>query len=168
MPRSKLSDTEKNSLIVRLCQAFSQIKKDDEAAQFLTDLLTKTEIERIALRLKIAEMLIDELSYEKIKDLTKVSQGTVARVSEWLKISGTGYRLILERTKSIPELKLKPTEWSKTKRKYPSYYWPEILLEEIISSAGKRHKQRLEKTINQLDKKSVLYKQLSSILSGRK
>ncbi|MFH1855354.1 MAG: YerC/YecD family TrpR-related protein [bacterium] len=165
MPKSKLPQREKNALILRLCQALCQIRKEDEAAKFLTDILSKTEAERLALRLKIAELLINNFEYEEIKMKLKVSEGTIARVSEWLKISGEGYRLILERTKSVPEIDIRPKQWSEIKRKFPQYYWPEILLEEIISTAGKRHKRKLEKTIAQLDKKSSLYRRLSSLLS---
>jgi len=167
MPKSKLSSSEKNSLIVRFCQSLSQIKNPNEAAKYMTDLLSKSEIEKLSIRLKIAELLIAEKSYLEICSELKTSKGTVARVGEWLKLSGEGYRLILQRMESVPKIGREKKKWGGMKRLYPQYYWPEILLEEIIYGASSRQKQRLEKIVNSLDRKDKLHFSLSEIFKQK-
>ena len=159
--KSKLSKSEQGKLILRFCQALTQIKKPEEAAAFLTDLLSESEIEMVSKRLKIAEKLIEGKRYEEIIDDLKVGYGTVARVSEWLRISGEGYRTILFRLDEIREIETIPVRKSEMERRYPMHYWPQILLKEIISAASKRQKEKLQRVLSQLPEKSRLNKDLS-------
>src|SRR3989344_2872384 len=97
--KSKLRKEDEQELLLDFCDIVSSIKDSNEAAQFLRDLLSPQEIEMLAKRIKVAELLIDEWSYNRIKDYLKVSDGTIARVNEWLKLTGDGYRLVVERLK---------------------------------------------------------------------
>ena len=54
--------------------------------------------------------------------------------------------------------------FAKVKRKYPAYYWPQLLLEEIVKNANKREKERLAKVVEQLRDKTELSKQLMKLL----
>ena len=164
MRNSKLPKQEQTRLILRFCQALAQIKSPEEAAAFITDLLSKTESEMLAKRLKIAEELIVGKKYNDISDNIKVGFSTVARVSEWLKISGAGYRTIIERLGKLPEITSQPVRLSQIEKRYPSYYWPQIMLREVVRGASKRQKERLEKTLSQLSAKSDLYRELSALL----
>lgn len=164
MKINRLSKKEQEQLISRFCQAITQIKKPEEAAAFITDLLTQSETEAFAKRLKIAEELLAGAKYQDIAKELKVSQTTIARVNEWLKISGRGYRTIIERLKKLPPIDAIPPRLSLLERRYPQYYWPQILLKEIVYTASKRRKERLRKIISQLPKKSKLYKELSTLL----
>ena len=161
---SKLTKKESEDLILRFCQALTQIKKPEEAVKFITDLLSKSEAEMLAKRLKIAELLLEGETYQDIREALKVSHTTVARVSEWLKIQGEGYRLIVERTKKLAKIEPQKPRLVGMKRLYPQYYWPEILLQEIVYSASKRQKQRLQKILDSLGEKTKLYKQLSRLI----
>lgn len=163
-PSSKLTKAEREELIFRFCQALTQIKTPEEAASFITDLLSKPEIEMLAKRIRIAELLLEGKRYQDIKEELKVGGGTVARVSEWLKGYGEGYRLVLKRTKRLPEIEPKKPVLSEMQRIYPQYYWPEILLKEIIYSASKRRKERLQKILDRLGEKTKLYKEISRLL----
>jgi len=164
---SKLTKKESEDLILRFCQALTQIKKPEEAAKFVTDLLSKSEAEMLAKRLKIAELLLEGHTYQDIRDELKVSQLTIARVSEWLKMQGEGYRLIVARTKKLSEIKPIKPSLSGLKRMYPQYYWPEILLQEIVYTASKRQRQKLQKILDTLGTKTKLHKQLSRLIKAR-
>lgn len=164
MRNSKLTKGEQQEIIFRFCQALTQIKKPEEAAAFITDLLSQSETEMLAKRLKIAEELLAGKGYGEIGEDLKVGPGTIARVNEWLKISGEGYRTIIKRLVKMPEIKTNKPRLSSMQRIYPQYYWPEILLQEIVATASKRKKQKLEKILSQLPVKSSLYKNLSKLL----
>lgn len=168
--KSKLPKEEVGKIFYKLCLAISEIKKPDEAAAFLGDLLSLQEAEMIAKRLKIAEFILDGNSYYEIRKKLKVSYGTIARVQEWLKISGEGYRRAVERTagKNIKIKKEYQTVNLNTiKRRYPMYYWPEIVLENIIESANQRQRDKLRRIIKCMDKmkeKTDLYKKLNRLI----
>jgi len=167
MLKTKLTKQERTRLILRFCQALSKIKNPEEAAAFVTDLLSESESEMLAKRLEIAEKLIAGDSYDKICENLKTSHGTVARVCEWLKLSGSGYRTIIERLEKTPEIKYGKMKLSAMERKYPAYYWPQILLKQIVANASKRQKEQLEKTLSQFSTKTQLYRELSDLLKPR-
>ena len=54
--------------------------------------------------------------------------------------------------------------FAKIKHKYPGYYWPQLLLEEVVKTANKREKQRLLNVVEELRDKSKLSKQLIKLL----
>ncbi len=168
--KSRLSKNELGKIFYKLCLAVSRTKKPEKAADFLRDLLSYQEAEMIAKRLKIAEMLLSEMGYEGIRKKIKVSHGTIARVQEWLKISGDGYRWAIEETKNknIEIKKECPVmEINAIKKRYPMYYWPEIVLEEIIKTANKKQADKLKNILDQMSKmksKTRLYKQLKKLV----
>ncbi|MFH0852585.1 MAG: YerC/YecD family TrpR-related protein [bacterium] len=162
---SKLSKEEIERLTIQFCEALASLRDSVEAAEFMRDLITVQELEMLAKRLKIAELLLDGFGYTEIMRHLKVGASKIARVGEWLKYSGEGYRLVLERTKKNKGVKKnygEKTPFEQIKKRYPSYYWPQIVLEEIIKAANYRNKNRLKAAIAKMDKKSALYKQINS------
>jgi len=97
----------------------------------------------------------------------KVSFGTIARVQTWMQIYGEGYRTVLER---VSRKKYDPTkdvsDWKKVKRRYPLYFWPELLLDEIIKSSNKKQKQKLLAVLAKQKEKTGLSKELEHILKS--
>jgi TrpR-related protein YerC/YecD len=171
---SKLSKDDQEELLILFCRAISKLKTPQEAANFLKDLLSSQEAEMLAKRLKTAELLIKGKKYSEIGDDLKVGPGTISRVHEWLKLSGDGFRMVLERVpknssgkkESIQE-KMDPFSWRNIKRRYPAYFWPQLLLEQVIKSANKKNRQRIVEAMSQMDKKSALYKQLSGVFKKK-
>lgn len=168
--QKKLSKKQQQELFIKFSQALSKIHNPVEAAQFLKDLLSEQEAIMLARRLQVAELLNDGFTYAQIIKLIKVSAPTIARVQTWLSLYGEGYRTIIKRThknnknsKSIGSL-----SWSRLKHKYPMYFWPEILLKEIVKSASGREKKRLLDVINQMTEKTKLNKVLTFLLKPTK
>lgn len=69
-----------------------------EMQLFLRDLLTESEIEEFAARLKAACLLRAGVRYLDVQEQTGLSSATVARVAAWLKRGLGGYQLVLDRT----------------------------------------------------------------------
>ena len=163
---SKPLSKEDNELIAEFCEALSSLQSTEESAKFLTDLLSSTEARMLARRLKIAKLLLDDWKFSEIEDRLKVGVGTIARISEWLKIYGEGYRLIEKRTK-----KPKPQErgragylWRDLKKRLPLTFWPELLIEDLIRNANKRQKEKIKSILKTMDSKSEVYKRIDRIL----
>ncbi|KKW45570.1 hypothetical protein A3C21_01460 [Candidatus Kaiserbacteria bacterium RIFCSPHIGHO2_02_FULL_59_21] len=82
-----------------LIKAFLALKSAREARSFLRDLLTETELEEFAKRLKTASLLAKKVPYSTIEAETGLSSTTIARVAHWLHRGMGGYRLVLKRLK---------------------------------------------------------------------
>jgi len=161
----KLNKEEIDRLTIQFCEALASLQNSVEAAEFMRDLITSQELEMLAKRLKIAELLLDGFNYGEIMHHLKVGASKIARVGEWLRYSGEGYRLVIERIKKnkSPQKNYgEKTPLEQIKKRYPAYYWPQIVLEEIIKTASDRKKNKLKAAIAKMDKKSALYKQINS------
>ena len=56
------------------------------------------------------------------------------------------------------------SEWDNIKRRYSLYFWPELLLEEIIKNAHQREKERIKSVLERLEEKSELHKKIEKLL----
>lgn len=151
---------------VRFAKAMASIRNPVEAAQFIKDLLSEQEAVMLGRRLQVAEMLNEGNTYENIRKSLKVSPPTIARVQQWLEVSGEGFRTVLGRTKpkaekSAPE----PLSWDRLKHKYPMYFWPQLLMENIVKSASKREKSKLLNVMTEMKEKTKMNRQLSKQIS---
>jgi TrpR-related protein YerC/YecD len=169
---NRLDGAEEQKLLLEFCHALVVVKTLEEAANLLIDLCSKQEIQMIAKRLKIAKLLLKGDTYEDIREKIKVSPQTIARVHAWLAESGAGYRLVIERDKdmSIPAFQYPARgSWSQLKRRYPMYFWPQILLEEVVRGANNRQRAKLLTTLKVLKKsgqKHVMLWQLERVLKA--
>jgi TrpR-related protein YerC/YecD len=160
---SKLTNKERQELILDLCRALCTLKTPEEVAEALTDLLSPKETETIAKRLKIAELLVQREDYNSIRSQLKVGYSTIARVNTWLNLSGEGFKILLNRKKKSPKLvseqeKYDPYSWHNIKRRYTLYYWPQLLLEELIKASSKKEKQRIAKILEKLNLKASTFR----------
>lgn len=73
------------------------IKNENDANLFVTDLLTPTEKIMLAKRLAIAYLLEKNYDYQTIKQIIKVSSGTVASVNIARKYGNNGYKKLLNK-----------------------------------------------------------------------
>ena len=168
--KAKLNYKETQEMVMGLCAAIAATNNTREAAQLLTDLLGKQEMEMLAKRLKIAELLLEGETYRAIREALRVSEPTIARVNHWTQQSGEGYRLVLERTrqkrKNLSEAE-KPVRLSALKRKYPMYFWPQIMLEHWVKSSTQKEKRQMKEVLEKLGAKRKLYSELDKLLSAK-
>lgn len=78
---SRLSGTQRKELMIELCRALSTLKTPQEIADALLDLLTPKEVEMIAKRLKIADLLVQGKDYHAIRAQLNVGYSTIAKVN---------------------------------------------------------------------------------------
>lgn len=163
--QSKLLKPKRQELILDLCNALSTLRKPEEVAEVLTDLLSAKETETIAKRLRIAELLVNGKNYDEIRDEVKVGYSTIARVNTWLNLSGSGFKLMLDRKRKITkqsgvslEEKYDPYSWHNIKRRYSLNFWPQLLVEELIKNADEKQKQKIGQIFDKLEDKRILFK----------
>jgi TrpR-related protein YerC/YecD len=82
-----------------LCRAISSLRSVEETELFLRDLCTISELEAMAHRWRVAQLLDEGLPYQEIGRRAHASTTTVTRVAHWLRHGEGGYRLALGRLK---------------------------------------------------------------------
>jgi hypothetical protein len=89
-------------------------------------------------------------------------------VHEWLKLAGNGFYLAKEKLDDYEKKKVlkrdKKLSWGSSKKKYPMYFWPQIILEEVIKSSNKKQKMKIRQALNQMRTKSELSKRIGLLL----
>jgi TrpR-related protein YerC/YecD len=80
-----------------LIEAILRLETPDEAARFIRDLCTLTEIHDIAQRWAVVRMLDSGMHYAQISRETGASTATITRIASWLKHGEGGYRAALDR-----------------------------------------------------------------------
>jgi TrpR-related protein YerC/YecD len=68
----------------------------DLTRQFLRDLCTRAELEAMAQRWEVAQLVDQGVPYLQIAQRTGASTATVTRVAQWLRYGEGGYRAVLE------------------------------------------------------------------------
>ncbi|MEI6326590.1 MAG: YerC/YecD family TrpR-related protein [Candidatus Roizmanbacteria bacterium] len=86
----------KSDLESNLFKSFQKVHSEQDAADFLRDLLTPAEIEEFSHRLEIARLLSTGKSYLDVAKKVGVSTTTVTRVAQWLHDGCGGYKRVLE------------------------------------------------------------------------
>jgi TrpR-related protein YerC/YecD len=80
-----------------LFDAMLALETRAELERFFRDLCTLSELEAMAHRWQVAQLVDRGLPYLEISDRTGASTTTVTRVAHWLKHGEGGYRLALDR-----------------------------------------------------------------------
>lgn len=92
-PRHEWQTAETDDLL----DAILSLRTRDEAARFLRDLCTLAELETLAHRWQVAQLVDQGLPYHEVARRAGASTATVTRVAHWLRHGEGGYRLALER-----------------------------------------------------------------------
>lgn len=109
------------------------LENKDQVKDFLKDLLTHTEMKMFAKRIQIAKMLLEGHNYQTIRKYVKVTDSTIARMSNLLEIEGHGLKTAIGYLQKIESeidkerMRITPN----LKKRYPSYFLPEIIADEI-------------------------------------
>jgi TrpR-related protein YerC/YecD len=80
-----------------LCAAILNLKTIDECRSFFRDLCTPAELQAMADRWAVVELLQRGLPYREIHKQTGVSVTTIGRVARFLLTGSGGYRVVMER-----------------------------------------------------------------------
>jgi TrpR-related protein YerC/YecD len=73
------------------------LKTAREAERFLRDLCTRSELDAMAHRWQVAQLLSEGLPYVEVSKRAHASTTTVTRVAQWLRNGEGGYQLALRR-----------------------------------------------------------------------
>ena len=99
-----MADTGRHSWRTRelkeLRRRSSALESRDEVERFLRDLCTIAELEAMAHRWAVAQLVDQGLPYLEVAQKTHASTTTVTRVAHWLRHGEGGYRLALDRLKA--------------------------------------------------------------------
>lgn len=90
----------KNEYTDQLCDCLTAIESREEAYRFLEDVATYAEIEAFAQRLQVASLLLKNMSYPKIVQLTGASTATISRVKKFVEYGTDGYKDVLDKVKN--------------------------------------------------------------------
>lgn len=80
-----------------LFRAVVSLRDVEECRKFFKDLCTPAELQALADRWQVVELLQEQLPYRRIHELTGVSVTTIGRVARYLAEGFGGYRLAFER-----------------------------------------------------------------------
>ena len=101
IPRSEVQ----TKITETFLEAISNLRTKNDIQLFLSDLLSPVERIMLSKRLAIAVLLVRGHTYESIKDILKVSQETVSKVSLTLN-NNKGYKIVInkiQRSESMRE-----------------------------------------------------------------
>jgi TrpR-related protein YerC/YecD len=80
-----------------LFETVASLRTKDEAQRFLRDLCTRAELDAMAHRWQVAQLLDEGLPYLEVARRSHASTTTVTRLAQWLRQGEGGYRLALQR-----------------------------------------------------------------------
>jgi len=82
-----------------LFTTIASLRTADEAERFFRDLCTRSELDAMAHRWEVAQLLAEGLPYLEVAKRAHASTTTVTRVAQWLRNGEGGYELALKRRK---------------------------------------------------------------------
>lgn len=100
----------KNELTDKLFECILTMKTIEDCYQLFEDLCTVHEIQAIAQRMEVAQMLDEKRTYVEIAKKTGASTATISRVNRALNYGTDGYRLAIERVRERKQNKEADTE----------------------------------------------------------
>jgi len=80
-----------------LFETIASLRTAQETQAFLRDLCTRAELDAMAHRWQVAQLLEEGLPYLEVAQKAQASTTTVTRVAQWLRNGEGGYRLALSR-----------------------------------------------------------------------
>jgi len=81
----------------QLCQALAKLGSAEDITMFLEDLCTPAEVQAMADRWHVAQLLQEGIPYRKINELSGVSTATITRVARCIAYGAGGYKAALSK-----------------------------------------------------------------------
>jgi len=82
-----------------LVDSFYKVKTKKNLALFIEDLFTEEETLDFAQRIKIANYILHDKTYEEIEKLIPVSSSTISKIGQVIKFGKGGFKLIATKIK---------------------------------------------------------------------
>lgn len=119
------------------------LEDKEQVKNFLKDLLTPTEMKMLAKRIQIAKMLLEGYDYRAIRNYVKVTDTTIAKISNILASDNKGLRVAIFYLQKIEEQidKERMRVTPDFKKKYSMYFLPERIMDEIEKNVRKQKKR---------------------------
>jgi uncharacterized protein YerC len=136
LSRRNLDPKDLGLYINNLWSGFTLLDSKDQVRALFHDLFTHTEYKMFAKRLEIARRLLDGQMYDEISDSLKVTNHTIAAVSNILERDGAGMRVVHDKLKKLD----KSFKNKKSRKFFPRYKnSPRVseLLDAGLGGAGK-------------------------------
>lgn len=86
-----------SELTENLYRAILSLETEEECRNFFEDICTVKELQDVAQRLKVAQMLKDGSSYQEVSRETGASTATISRVNKCLVYGSGGYDIVISR-----------------------------------------------------------------------
>ena len=80
-----------------LAKAFLALENEEDCYRLFEDLFTIREVQDLAQRLEVAQLLSEKATYTDIVEKTGVSTTTIGRVNRALNYGAGGYQLVLKK-----------------------------------------------------------------------
>ena len=80
-----------------LAQAFLSLESEEDCYRLFEDLFTIREVQDLAQRLEVAQLLSRKATYTEIVEKTGVSTATIGRVNRALNYGAGGYQRVIEK-----------------------------------------------------------------------
>lgn len=87
----------KCKFVDELFEAILALENLEECYRLFEDICTIKEIKALSQRLKVAKLLREENTYNKIEEITGVSTATISRINRCLLYGADGYKIILDK-----------------------------------------------------------------------
>ena len=79
----------------KLCKAILSLKSEEECKDFLEDICTIKELQALAQRLEVAQLLSEKKTFSEIVEKTGASTATISRVNRCIMYGTGGYSHVL-------------------------------------------------------------------------
>ena len=87
----------------RFYEAILSLETEEECSAFFEDIFTIREMQDLAQRWQVAQMLDAGKNYQEISAATGASTATISRVNKCLMYGSGGYRTVLDKTRKGDE-----------------------------------------------------------------
>ncbi len=82
-----------------IIDAIIKIDNEQDCIDFLNDLCTIQELEKMSQRIEAAKLLLEGCTYEQVIEQTKISSTTLSRVSKCIRYGDGGYKKVIDKIK---------------------------------------------------------------------
>lgn len=84
----------------QLLSAVLALESEEEALAFFEDIFTVRELQSVAQRLSVAQLLAQKVTYQEIAERTGASTATISRVNHSLSYGAGGYQKVISKLRT--------------------------------------------------------------------